>query len=92
MAAGHDTERKRTVGRLSVLVPDLPDGVGTLLFRNLPAVNHTPFGTSQVHTSGPVEPDFSREEYTDRIAKTWRAMDERGLDLLVVSAAPTWRG
>lgn len=75
-----------------MLVPDLPDGIGTLLFRNLSAVNHTPFGTSQVHTSGPAEPDFSREEYADRIAKTSWAKEEQGLDLLLVSAPPTGRG
>ena len=33
----------------------------------------------------PVRLAFSREEYADRVAKTRRAMDERGLDLLVVS-------
>ena len=33
----------------------------------------------------PIELQFSREEYAARIAGTRRAMDERGLDLLVVS-------
>ena len=36
-------------------------------------------------TSEPVELNFSREEYSERIAKTRRAMGERGLDLIVVS-------
>ena len=36
-------------------------------------------------TSEPVELNFSREEYLGRIAKTRRAMGERGLDLIVVS-------
>ena len=35
--------------------------------------------------SEPVELNFSREEYSGRIAKTRRAMGERGLDLIVVS-------
>ena len=33
----------------------------------------------------PVELHFPREEYAERVAKTRRAMDERGFDLLVVS-------
>ena len=33
----------------------------------------------------PVELRFSRDEYAARIAKTRRAMAERGLELLVVS-------
>ena len=36
-------------------------------------------------TPAPVDLPFPREEYAARIAKTRRAMDERGLDLLVVS-------
>ena len=36
-------------------------------------------------TPEPVELDFPREEYAERIAKTRRAMDERGLDVIVVS-------
>ena len=36
-------------------------------------------------TSEPVGLNFSREEYLGRIAKTRRAMGERGLDLIVVS-------
>ncbi|CAI8053331.1 Ectoine hydrolase [Geodia barretti] len=41
--------------------------------------------SSELETPAPVELAFSRDEYAARIAKTRRAMDERGLDLLVVS-------
>ena len=41
--------------------------------------------SSDIETPSPVELAFSRDEYAARIAKTRRAMDERGLDLLVVS-------
>ena len=41
--------------------------------------------SSDIETPAPVELAFSRDEYAARIAKTRRAMDERGLDLLVVS-------
>ena len=37
-----------------------------------------------MHTPDPVELDFSLDEYAQRIAKTRRAMSERGLDLVVV--------
>ncbi len=48
-------------------------------------MNTTNPAAGGIDTPPPVELDFSREEYADRIAKTRRAMDERGLDLLVVS-------
>ncbi len=44
-----------------------------------------PPATSESATPPPVELRFSREEYAARIAKTRRAMAERGLELLVVS-------
>ena len=41
--------------------------------------------TGDTGSTPPVDLPFSREEYTARIAKTRRAMDERGIELLVVS-------
>ena len=36
---------------------------------------------------------FSRDEYAERLAKTRRAMEAKGIDLLIVSATRrTWPG
>ena len=48
-------------------------------------MNSTASAAGSIGTPEPVELDFTREEYAERIAKTRRAMGERGLDLVVVS-------
>ena len=48
-------------------------------------MSSTPPAAGDIGTPSPVELAFSRDEYADRIAKTRRAMDEKGLGLLVVS-------
>ena len=48
-------------------------------------MNDTSSVSGDTDKSEPVELDFPREEYAERIAKTRRAMDERRLDVIVVS-------
>ena len=48
-------------------------------------MSSTPPTAGETGTPAPVDLPFSRDEYAARIAKTRRAMEEKGLDLLVVS-------
>ena len=48
-------------------------------------MNSTASAAGSIGTPEPIELDFSREEFADRIGKTRSAMDERGLDLMIVS-------
>jgi ectoine hydrolase len=48
-------------------------------------LNSTVSAAGSIRTPEPVELHFSREEFADRIGKTRSAMDERGLDLMIVS-------